>query len=66
MQQEIYRQMEVNARRQAAWSAPQAPAAAATAPTIAEQIQQLAALRDQGHISEAEFQAKKSDLLSRM
>jgi uncharacterized membrane protein YdbT with pleckstrin-like domain len=68
VQQEIYRQMETNARRQAAWSAPAPAPATATAvgPSIAEQIQQLALLRDQGHISAAEFEAKKADLLSRM
>jgi uncharacterized membrane protein YdbT with pleckstrin-like domain len=70
VQQEIYRQMETNARRQAAWSAPAPAPAPATAtavgPSIAEQIQQLALLRDQGHISAAEFEAKKADLLSRM
>ncbi len=63
VQQEIYRQMEVNARRQASWSA---VAASPAPPSIPEQIQQLAALRDSGHITEAEFQAKKADLLSRM
>jgi uncharacterized membrane protein YdbT with pleckstrin-like domain len=64
VQQEIYRQMEVNARRQAGWSTPgSAPPAAYS---ITEQIQQLAVLRDQGHITDAEFQAKKADLLSRM
>jgi uncharacterized membrane protein YdbT with pleckstrin-like domain len=68
VQQEIYRQMETNARRQAAWSAPASAPAPATAagPSIAEQIRQLALLRDQGHISAAEFEAKKADLLSRM
>jgi uncharacterized membrane protein YdbT with pleckstrin-like domain len=65
VQQEIYRQMEVNARRQAGWAAPQMTAPAA-APSITEQIQQLATLRDQGHITPAEFEAKKAELLSRM
>ncbi len=67
VQQEIYRQMEANARKQAAWSAP--GAAGPTAPpaaSIPEQIQQLAALRDQGHISAEEFEAKKAELLERM
>ncbi len=64
VQQEIYRQMEVNARRQAGWSAPQVSTPTAT--SIPEQIQQLAALRDQGHITPEEFEAKKADLLSRM
>jgi uncharacterized membrane protein YdbT with pleckstrin-like domain len=64
VQQEIYRQMEVNARRQAGWHAPQM--AAPASPSIAEQIQQLATLRDQGHITPAEFEAKKAELLQRM
>ena len=63
VQQEIYRQMEVNARRKASWSLPQAPAAGASIP---EQIEQLAALRDKGHISPQEYEAKKAALLERM
>ncbi len=38
----------------------------ATAPSVPGQIAELAALRDTGVISEAEFQAKKADLLGRM
>jgi uncharacterized membrane protein YdbT with pleckstrin-like domain len=64
VQQEIYRQMEVNAKRQASWSAPQAPAAAGA--SIPEQIEQLATLRDKGHISPEEYEAKKAALLERM
>jgi uncharacterized membrane protein YdbT with pleckstrin-like domain len=64
VQQEIYRQMEVNAKQQAQWSAPQAqPSAGASIP---EQIEQLAALRDKGHISAEEFEIKKAALLDRM
>jgi uncharacterized membrane protein YdbT with pleckstrin-like domain len=64
VQQEIYRQMEVNARRQASWAQPQAsPGAGASIP---EQIEQLAALRDKGHISAEEFESKKAALLERM
>jgi uncharacterized membrane protein YdbT with pleckstrin-like domain len=67
VQQEIYRQMEVNARRQASWAAPRfAAPAAAGPPSNADQIQQLAQLRDAGHITPAEFEAKKAELLSRM
>jgi uncharacterized membrane protein YdbT with pleckstrin-like domain len=70
VQQEIYRQMETNAKRQAGWSMPpvqSAPAApAVAAPSVAEQIQQLAALRDQGHITPEEYDAKKAQLLERM
>jgi uncharacterized membrane protein YdbT with pleckstrin-like domain len=64
VQQEIYRQMEVNAREQASWSAPQAqPGSGASIP---EQIEQLAALRDKGHITVEEFEVKKAALLDRM
>jgi len=64
VQQEIYRQMEVNAREQASWSAPQAqPGGGASIP---EQIEQLAALRDKGHITVEEFEVKKAALLDRM
>lgn len=69
IQKEIYVQMESNETRKmtrmgAAMTGMQQPAAAG--PSIADQINQLAALRDQGHISEAEFQAKKAELLGRM
>jgi uncharacterized membrane protein YdbT with pleckstrin-like domain len=64
VQQEIYRQMEANAREQASWSQPQSrPAAGASIP---EQIEQLAALRDKGHITIEEFEVKKAALLDRM
>jgi uncharacterized membrane protein YdbT with pleckstrin-like domain len=75
VQQEIYRQMEANARRQASWSGEAAAAAGLGAPTaipvhdapdITEQISKLAALRDQGHITPAEYEAKKAELLERM
>jgi uncharacterized membrane protein YdbT with pleckstrin-like domain len=67
VQQEIYRQAEVNARRRAAWTAGAAPAAAAPAPpSVVEQIEQLASLRDRGIITPAEFEAKKAQLLERM
>jgi uncharacterized membrane protein YdbT with pleckstrin-like domain len=62
VQQEIYRQMEVNAKQQAAWSSPQLSPEA----SIPEQIEQLAALRDKGHISAQEFESKKAALLERM
>ena len=41
------------------------PASQAAA-SITDQVNQLAQLRDQGHITEAEFQTKKADLLNRM
>jgi uncharacterized membrane protein YdbT with pleckstrin-like domain len=62
VQQEIYRQMEVNAKQQAMWSSPQVSREA----SIPEQIEQLAALRDKGHISAQEFESKKASLLERM
>lgn len=64
VQNVIYRQMEANENRKfdrVGKGASQAPAA-----SITEQIQQLDALRQQGLLTEAEFQAKKADLLDRM
>ncbi|HEX4489750.1 MAG TPA: PH domain-containing protein [Acidimicrobiia bacterium] len=73
VQQEIYKQMELVSRRRAQWLQPQASGAApATVPTtkseasIPEQLDQLASLRDRGVISDAEFEAKKAQLLERM
>jgi uncharacterized membrane protein YdbT with pleckstrin-like domain len=73
VQQEIYRQMDVNARRQASWHADavadrSAPAIAVpvATPDVADQIAKLATLRDQGAITTEEFEAKKTELLDRM
>jgi uncharacterized membrane protein YdbT with pleckstrin-like domain len=79
VQNEIYQQMEQNEVKQAnrisgAFQAAQAAQAAAEAvqqtaapaPNIPDQIAQLAALRDQGHITPEEFDAKKAELLGRM
>ena len=77
VQQEIYRQMEVNSRRQAGWHAEaisdanpglaaRPVAAAPAAPDVADQIAKLAALRDSGAITPAEFDEKKTELLDRM
>jgi len=75
VQQEIYRQMEVNARRQASWHAeaasartPAPPVAAVpvATPDVADQISKLATLRDQGAITTEEYEAKKAELLDRM
>jgi hypothetical protein len=46
----------------------QQPAAAPASPgaAVPDQIEQLARLRDQGHITDAEFEAKKAELLDRM
>ena len=68
VQQELYRQMEVNAKKRARWSNP-APAFAPSAPappSVPEQLQQLADLRDRGVITAAEFETKKAQLLERM
>jgi uncharacterized membrane protein YdbT with pleckstrin-like domain len=76
VQNEIYQQMEQNEIKradrisgginsaQAANAA--AVAAAAPEPDIPQKIAQLAALRDQGHITPQEFEAKKAELLGRM
>ena len=67
VQHEIYRQMET--RNMPVAMVQQAPAArrpAAARPAVPEQIEQLARLRDQGHITDAEFEQKKAELLGRM
>jgi uncharacterized membrane protein YdbT with pleckstrin-like domain len=69
VQQELYRQMESNAKKRASWgnqaaAAPAAPAAPSA--SIPEQLHQLADLRDRGVITAAEFEAKKAQLLERM
>jgi membrane protein YdbS with pleckstrin-like domain len=67
VQHEIYRQME--ARNMPVAMVQQAPAVVAPpqpGAAVPEQIEQLARLRDQGHITAAEFEAKKAELLGRM
>jgi uncharacterized membrane protein YdbT with pleckstrin-like domain len=66
VQQEIYRQIEANADKKARRHAPQAGAPTPSAPSIPEQIAQLAELRDRGHITPEDFEAKKAQLLERM
>jgi uncharacterized membrane protein YdbT with pleckstrin-like domain len=81
VQNEIYLQMEQNenrkfdrvgnaldahAERMAAQPAPAAAPAPPAQPSLHDQISQLAALRDAGHITEAEFEAKKTELLGRL
>jgi uncharacterized membrane protein YdbT with pleckstrin-like domain len=67
VQQELYRQMELHAKTRAGWNAgTAAPAPAARAASVPEQLQQLADLRDRGVLTPAEFEAKKAQLLERM
>ena len=76
VQNEIYQQMEQNEVKQAnrisgainfaGSQAAQAAPAPAPGANVPEQIAQLAALRDQGHITPEEFEAKKAELLGRM
>jgi membrane protein YdbS with pleckstrin-like domain len=63
VQNEIYRQMVCNENRKFDRIGTRPPAAG---PSVPEQIQQLDALRQQGVLTEAEFQAKKAELLGRM
>ena len=65
VQHEIYRQMEGRnmPQMQPGPVVQPQPTGAASVP---EQIEQLARLRDAGHISEAEYQQKKAELLQRM
>ncbi len=72
IQQEIYRQIEVHARDRANYgrepveATMPAQAGAGPAANIPEQLRQLAELRDSGVISDADFEAKKAQLLERM
>ena len=65
VQHEIYRMMETRNMPQMQPSQVAAPAPTPAA-SVPEQIEQLARLRDQGHISEAEYDQKKAQLLERM
>jgi uncharacterized membrane protein YdbT with pleckstrin-like domain len=65
VQHEIYRQMETRNMPQMQPSPVAAPAPTPAA-TVPEQIEQLAHLRDQGHISAVEYEQKKAQLLERM
>ncbi len=71
IQKEVYIQMEANDNRKSdrmggIITNAQHHDAPAPVASISDQINQLAQLRDQGHLTEAEFQAKKSELLNRM
>lgn len=79
VQAEIYRQMDSRDHHAAAieaeavgdavskaMAAQASASAGAHAPTVPEQIEQLARLRDAGHITPEEYEAKKAELLDRM
>jgi uncharacterized membrane protein YdbT with pleckstrin-like domain len=68
VQQTIYQEMENHARTRASWSSGGTVAQPATAaqPSVPDQLNQLADLRDRGVITAAEFEAKKAQLLDRM
>jgi uncharacterized membrane protein YdbT with pleckstrin-like domain len=66
VRKEIYVQMESNENRKYDRIGDAAVAAGHAGSSIGDQIDQLAQLRDRGHISEAEFQAKKAELLNRL
>ena len=66
VQNEIYRQMEQNENRKFDRIGARPAPVFAPGTGIPDQIQQLDALRQQGLLTEAEFQAKKAELLRRM
>ena len=77
VQQEIYRQMDARETRQSSTDATavgdavakaigEPSRAAVPASSVPEQIEQLARLRDAGHITPEEYEAKKAELLGRM
>lgn len=66
VQNEIYTQMEANENRKFDRVGQNLGGAPAAGPSIPEQIGQLDELRRAGALSDAEFQAKKDELLRRM
>ncbi len=66
VQNEIYRQMEQNENRKFDRIGAGRSSAPDPSSSIPEQIRQLDGLRQQGVLTEAEFQAKKAELLRRM
>ena len=66
VQNEIYQQMERNANKQADRISGGINRVHAGGESIPDQIAKLSALRDQGVLTEAEFQTKKAELLGRM
>ncbi len=67
VQHEIYRQMEADEQRRARLGHPDPTwTATAAGPSVPEQIEQLARLRAQGHITDEDFERKKAQLLDRM
>lgn len=66
VQHEIYRQMEKRNMPQSFQPQAVPPPAPAPAASVPQQIEQLAQLKAQGHITEAEFEQKKAELLGRM
>lgn len=68
-QQPAFERMYAYLQKRAAENAKSAatgPIVHAPAPDLADQIRKLAELRDQGVVSETEFQTKKAELLERM
>lgn len=61
VKKEIYKQVEAHEERERF-----GPTSRSTGGSIPDQIAQLADLYEKGHISAAEFSAKKADLLNRM
>jgi uncharacterized membrane protein YdbT with pleckstrin-like domain len=63
VQLQIYRQMEANDRRRGGYTA-QPPQE--RPPSVLDDLERLADLRDRGAVTEEEFQRKKRDLLDRL
>ncbi|HEV8652753.1 MAG TPA: PH domain-containing protein [Actinomycetes bacterium] len=67
VQLEIYHRMEENGQRMLAHHAtPPQPQAYGRAPSALDDLERLAALRERGALSDAEFEQKKRDLLDRL
>jgi uncharacterized membrane protein YdbT with pleckstrin-like domain len=68
VQLEIARQMDANGRRRGGFATAPVPGAAAAPrpPSVLDDLERLADLRDRGAVTEEEFQRKKRDLLDRL
>lgn len=66
VQNEIYRQMELNNTRMYGGAGAAAAPSSGSSASIPAQIAELDQLRQQGVLSQAEFDAKKAELLNRM
>jgi len=64
VEHDYYQQQQQPTYAQPTYAPPPAPAAAASSDALIEQLQKLGTLRDQGILTQAEFDAQKAKLLA--